>query len=130
RGAWEGIVKLRTRTVWLMIAGLWAVGGVLWLVGRNTDKPAADAFSTPAPSTCTAVAPAAVASSPAAAVSSAATRVVDNPAFDLTGSGSDCVMTYGSRPDGRTVTIITVNQPGNIITHVSDRAGNINRHDE
>ncbi|MBR7832476.1 hypothetical protein KDL01_04360 [Actinospica durhamensis] len=53
----------------------------------------------------------------------------DNPAFDLTGSGPDCVMTYGVTPDGRTLTVVTVTIPGEIITHVSDQAGDINRHD-
>jgi hypothetical protein len=77
------------------------------------------------------VKPAAVSTSasPTAASTSAAPSPIDNPAFGLTGSGSDCVMTYGPSTSGGTLTVVTVDVPGEIITHISDGAGNIHRND-
>ena len=47
----------------------------------------------------------------------------------MTGSGTDCTMTYGPSKTGGTVTVVTVDEPGEIITHVSDSQGNIHRND-
>lgn len=38
-------------------------------------------------------------------------------------------MTYGPSQDGGTLTLITVNAPGQIITHVTDSQYNIHRND-
>lgn len=64
---------------------------------------------------------------PAPAKTTAA--AIDNPALDLPGSGSDCVMTYAPSPAGGTLTVITVTVPGEIRTHVSDGAGNLHTND-
>lgn len=51
----------------------------------------------------------------------------DNPAFDLTGSGPDCVMHYFQQ-DGETVTLFRLTKAAEVITHVSGPDG-INRND-
>lgn len=52
----------------------------------------------------------------------------DNPAFDLTGSGPDCVMHYFQQ-DGETVTLFRLTKAGEVITHVSGPDYSINRND-
>ena len=52
----------------------------------------------------------------------------DNPAFDLTGSGPDCVMHYFQQ-DGETVTLFRLAKAGEVITHVSGPDYSINRND-
>jgi hypothetical protein len=126
-------------------AGLW-IGGIaavaiIGVVGNatgagKTSDAANPAITTPAshPSSGAEapVKPAVVSTQPASPTTvgtSAAPSPIDNAAFDLTGSGSDCVMTYGPSTSGGTLTVVTVDVPGEIITHISDSAGNIHRND-
>jgi hypothetical protein len=83
--------------------------------------------ASPAASTAT-TAPATTAAETTAAQASPSATTSDNPAFDLTGSGDACRMHY-MQVDGQTVTLFTLTEAGEVITHVSGPDGSINRND-
>lgn len=53
-----------------------------------------------------------------------AQMLADLPQFDQVGDGTACAMHYSQTSDGNTVTRFTINQPGELITHVSGPDGN------
>lgn len=95
-----------------------------------TAMAAIGCSSTSSPTASTANSTTAAAATVQAATTQAAPSVTtsDNPAFDLTGSGDACRMHY-MQVDGQTVTLFTLTESGEVITHVSGPDYSINRND-
>lgn len=127
-----GVLRWARKRPELVILGVFALVVAAGIVRYQLrTRPMAQPDSSASPSVAAVVdSVTPVPDSPSSSPSAVPSVVVsDNPAFDLTGSGDACRMTYFQDGQGRTVTLFTLTADGELITHVSGPPG-IGRHDE